>query len=286
MGAWRRFMTKKFVSGTIVGVVGGAAGYWFVTKSIEQRTVLNSFTTNYVPSPCARWDWNWDHRDPKSLVKPLKKVNDPEAQNDYNKALEQKKTRAVRHLILVRHGQYNMEGLTDSQRTLTALGRKQAAATGERLKDLGLPYDLIVRSTMTRAQETAKIMSNSLTQIDSINCSMLEEGSPIPPEPPVGHWRPEASQFFQDGARIESAFRKYFYRADPSQTSDSYTVIVCHANVIRYFVCRALQYPAEGWLRISLGHASITWVSISPDGRVSLRTLGDCGHMKKELLSR
>jgi len=45
-------------------------------------------------------------------------------------------------------------------------------------------------------------------------------------------------QFYQDGARIEAAFRKYFYRADRSQEKDSYEILVCHANVIRYFVCR------------------------------------------------
>uniref|UniRef100_A0A182Q424 Serine/threonine-protein phosphatase PGAM5, mitochondrial n=1 Tax=Anopheles farauti TaxID=69004 RepID=A0A182Q424_9DIPT len=285
MGVWSRFMSKKIVSGTMIGVVGGVTGYWFVSKTVERQTVENSFTTNYEPSACARWDWNWDHRDPKSLVKPLKKVDDPESQNDYNKAVEMKKGRAIRHLILVRHGQYNMDGLTDSQRTLTELGRRQAALSGERLKHLALPYDEIVRSTMTRAQETAEIIGKSLSHLKLVDCPLLEEGSPIPPEPPVGHWRPEAS-FFQDGARIESAFRKYFYRADPSQKSDSYTIIVCHANVIRYFVCRALQYPAEGWLRISLGHASLSWVSIYPDGRVSLRVLGDCGHMPKECLTR
>ncbi|XP_058130150.1 serine/threonine-protein phosphatase Pgam5, mitochondrial [Anopheles ziemanni] len=286
MGVWSRFMTKKFVSGTVVGVVGGAAGLWLVTKTIDRQTVFNSFTTNYEPSPCAQWDWNWDHRDPKSLVKPLKKVDDPEAQNAYNKAVELVKGRATRHLILVRHGQYNLDGATDAERTLTALGRKQATVSGKRLKALDLPYAEIVRSTMTRAQETAQIIGESLPHLKLIDCCLLEEGSPIPPEPPVGHWRPEASQFFQDGARIESAFRKYFYRADPAQKTDSYTIIVCHANVIRYFVCRALQYPAEGWLRISLGHASLTWVSIYADGRVSLRTLGDCGHMPKELLTR
>ncbi|XP_052891064.1 serine/threonine-protein phosphatase Pgam5, mitochondrial isoform X1 [Anopheles moucheti] len=286
MGVWSRFMSKKLVSGTVIGAIGGVSGYWFISKTSERRTVENSFTTNYEPSSCARWEWNWDHRDPKSLVKPLKKVDDPESQNDYNKAVELKKGRAIRHLILVRHGQYNLDGMTDSQRTLTELGRKQAALSGERLKHLALPYDEIVRSTMTRAQETAEIIGKSLMHLKLVNCPLLEEGSPIPPEPPVGHWRPEASQFFQDGARIESAFRKYFYRADPSQKSDSYTIIVCHANVIRYFVCRALQYPAEGWLRISLGHASLTWVSIYPDGRVSLRTLGDCGHMSKDCLTR
>ena len=45
-------------------------------------------------------------------------------------------------------------------------------------------------------------------------------------------------QFLTDGVRIEAAFRKYFHRAPPQQETDSYEVIVCHANVIRYFVCR------------------------------------------------
>ena len=45
-------------------------------------------------------------------------------------------------------------------------------------------------------------------------------------------------QFFVEGARIEAGFRKYFHRADPDQKEDSVEVIVCHANVIRYFVCR------------------------------------------------
>lgn len=45
-------------------------------------------------------------------------------------------------------------------------------------------------------------------------------------------------QYYEDGARIEAAFRKYFHRADPSQEKDTYELIVCHANVIRYFACR------------------------------------------------
>ena len=45
-------------------------------------------------------------------------------------------------------------------------------------------------------------------------------------------------QFFQDGPRIEAAFRKYFHRADAGQVGDSVEIYVCHGNVIRYFVCR------------------------------------------------
>lgn len=88
-----------------------------------------------------------------------------------------------------------------------------------------------------------------------------------------------------DGARIEAGFREHFHRAEVSQKNDSYTLLVCHANVIRYFVCRALQFPPEAWLRISLHHASITWISIYPSGRVILRLLGDCGHIPKQSLS-
>jgi len=48
---------------------------------------------------------------------------------------------------------------------------------------------------------------------------------------------------------------------------------------------RALQFPPEAWLRLSLNHASITWLYIRPDGRVGLRTLGDAGFMPPEKIS-
>nr|XP_019532781.1 serine/threonine-protein phosphatase Pgam5, mitochondrial-like isoform X2 [Aedes albopictus] len=283
MGSWLRM---RKVASMAVAAAGGAAGFWYVQRQYDERKVLASWTTSFEPSACAKWDFNWDHRDPKSLVKPVSDLSDPAAQNRFNEKLDKKRSRVVRHLILVRHGQYNMDGRSDLERYLTEKGRKQAAISGERLKDLGIEFDKIVRSTMTRAQETAKIMSASLpAELKLCDDSLLEEGAPVPPEPPVGHWRPEAS-FFEDGARIEAAFRKYFHRADADQKQDSYTLIVCHANVIRYFVCRALQLPPEAWLRISLGHASLTWVSILDDGRVTLRTLGETGHMPRDMLSR
>lgn len=52
-------------------------------------------------------------------------------------------------------------------------------------------------------------------------------------------------QYHEDGARIEAAFRRYIHRADPKQKEDSYEIIVCHANVIRYFVCRFVVAAAQ-----------------------------------------
>uniref|UniRef100_A0A915KZ39 Serine/threonine-protein phosphatase PGAM5, mitochondrial n=1 Tax=Romanomermis culicivorax TaxID=13658 RepID=A0A915KZ39_ROMCU len=96
----------------------------------------------------------------------------------------------------------------------------------------------------------------------------------------------KVNKCLKHGSRIEAAFRRYFYRANPDQINDSYDIIVCHANVIRYFVCRALQYPPESWLRMSLPHASITWIMIMGDGRVSLRCLGDSGHLSADMITR
>ena len=50
-------------------------------------------------------------------------------------------------------------------------------------------------------------------------------------------------------------------------------------------VVRVLQFPPEGWLRMSIGHCGITWVTIRPNGRVSLKCMGDTGHIAPENLS-
>jgi serine/threonine-protein phosphatase PGAM5 len=71
-------------------------------------------------------------------------------------------------------------------------GQKQADLTGRRLAELAFPYTSLVKSTMTRAIETAESICKHLPKdIPSESCPLLHEGAPVPPEPPVGHWRPE-----------------------------------------------------------------------------------------------
>lgn len=262
-------IAKGIGAATSAGIIGYAV--W-----TREGTVVNaSWTTNFEPS--VKWEHNWDRRDPESLVKPLKNTSSEKDTKNRENELEKQKPTATRHLLLIRHGQYNLEGKEDSERYLTKLGRKQADYCGKRLKEADIEYTKLISSTMTRAVETAGIIHKHFPQLTWEKDPNLCEGAPIPPEPPVGHWKPEQFQFFQDGARIETAFRKLFHRADAEQTKDSYEIVVCHANVIRYFVCRALQFPPEAWLRIGLDHASITWITIRPSGRVSIRRLGDSG---------
>lgn len=70
-------------------------------------------------------------------------------------------------------------------------GREQASITGQRLAELNHPYSKIINSSMTRARETADIVAVNFASLPRESCDLLREGAPIPPEPPVGDWKPE-----------------------------------------------------------------------------------------------
>lgn len=215
-----------------------------------------------------------------------------------------------RTLIFVRHGQYETAD-DDKGRVLTALGRQQAQNTGDRLALLCAPgaqlppLDDIVYSTMTRASETHDLIYKQLVNSPSSfspamqrhsktsqPCDLIREGAVCRPEPDT--WRgPTDKDYLADNARIEKAFKTYVHRSingSPDTDSDTdtdvddgassnSTLFVCHGNVIRYLVMRALQLPPEAWLRTSVANASITIVTIHASGRVSLQCLGDTGHL-------
>ena len=63
--------------------------------------------------PSSEWDFKWDRRHvPKEEVKA-------------DGTMQTARSKATRHLLLIRHGQYNLEGKTDEEKILTELGRKQ-----------------------------------------------------------------------------------------------------------------------------------------------------------------
>ncbi|KAG6934747.1 PGAM family member 5, mitochondrial serine/threonine protein phosphatase, partial [Chelydra serpentina] len=147
------------------------------------------------------WDSNWDRREPLALIN-LKKKNEETGEEELASRLDHCKAKATRHIFLIRHSQYNLDGRIDKDRTLTQLGREQAELTGRRLASLGLKFDTIIHSSMTRATETTDIISKHLPGVKKISTDLLREGAPIEPVPPISHWKPEAV-YYEDGARIE-----------------------------------------------------------------------------------
>ncbi len=68
---------------------------------------------------------------------------------------------------------------------------QQAEETGKRLKVLNHSYKRMIHSDMTRARETAEIIQKHLPDVPMEIDEILQEGAPIPPEPPIGNWRAE-----------------------------------------------------------------------------------------------
>ena len=172
----------KKISAIALGLSGGSV--YFYLNETKFKKASASWTTNFTPS--TEWDFNWDHRATTSIVKPLPNHVTSEQENTYNEKMDKHRSKAIRHIIMIRHGQYNLNGMSDSERYLTELGRQQAKLTGKRLVELKIPIDDAVISTMTRAQETGKIILDQLPQaqrksIAIKNDPLIEEGAPIAP---------------------------------------------------------------------------------------------------------
>lgn len=200
------------------------------------------------------------------------------------------KPTAKRVLLLVRHGQYDLAPRDRAAHVLTSLGHEQAASVAERLgrmrEEAPLPIVRLVHSDMVRAVQTAAAIGARLPDVPVELEPDLAEGRPCVPQPSRSARRWGAAQVAADGVRIERAFRRLVRRASESAVRDEYVVVVCHANVIRYFVCRALQLPPEAWLRMSLPHCSLTTLCVYPAGRVSMQGFGDAGHLAPRATSR
>lgn len=174
-------------------------------------------------------------------------------------------------------------------------------------------------SDMARAKETADLIAQYLPSVErSSPDPILNEGKPSHYIPGGKASKSDIAKTDEGHVRIEGAFQKYFYRQVFNETRDKpeiqpydtaipvedsqrvtigstelkeedskheFEIIVCHANVIRYFTCRALQLPPEAWLRLCTFNCSLTYFTIRPTGTVSIRSLGDCGHLPYEKIT-
>src|SRR6185436_1714139 len=83
-------------------------------------------------------------------------------------------------------------------------------------------------------------------------------------------------------AQLDRVFEKWF---KPGENGDRTDLFVCHGNVIRYLVTRALGVDSKAWLQMSIGHASITKIRVKADGTMQVIAVGDVGHLPPNLQS-
>lgn len=236
------------------------------------ETAVAPVTPPALSTVAAPWTWNtnWD------FLEGNKKYGD--------------NPRKYRLLVLVRHGQYEYAD-TDEERVLTPLGRQQAEKTGARLRKLldskKIPMDnvRVVHSTMTRAIETADLMWPFLSGATKKSSDLLREGPPSEFYPAHPSYSPSPYSLWSNGCRIEAGFRDNFHRPRSDTSEPMVDVLVCHGNVIRYYILRALQLPPQAWLCFTLNHASLTTIRISNSGSVAILGIGDSGHFEPKFIS-
>lgn len=212
---------------------------------------------------------------------------------------------AVRHLYLVRHAQREPVAGPDSFGPgLSLLGWKQAHLTARRLA--ALKIDAIYTSSLRRTMETARIIALEFSDIPIRPSPLLWECIPampdyavawhkahlnvdtstikVPPEitPWVGLWNDDTSEREIDEGfdQARQAWQKYFI---PARGKDRHDVIVCHGNILRYFVMRALLVPPEAWRNTDIYNCGISEIAVESDGRIMLISHNDSGHLPPEM---
>lgn len=185
--------------------------------------------------------------------------------------------KGLHYVYLIRHGYYDRDTTSEDDRThsaLNALGHRQARIVGARLAKLPVHFRSLVSSDFLRARETAAEMAK-LMHMPVQEDSLIHECTPTADRP---DWMKNhtAEEIALCDSNVNAAWRKYF---TPTPDADTHDVLVCHGNVIRWFVSKAISLDTTHWSRFDIGNCSITVIAVRPDGVARLVTYSDVGHI-------
>ena len=185
----------------------------------------------------------------------------------------------IHYLYLIRHGAYDHDASADDRRGngLNALGHLQARLLGDRLARLPVRLTSLVSSDFTRARETADEIGRVLGMTPERD-SLLHECTPTSERAELLRNRTREVVALCD-SNLAAAWAKY---ARPSPEADARDVLVCHGNVIRWFVSRALGSDTGRWAAMEIANASLTVIAVRADGSTRLVLFSDVGHLPVE----
>jgi serine/threonine-protein phosphatase PGAM5 len=188
---------------------------------------------------------------------------------------------AARTIVLVRHGNYVDDPSADARLGpgLSPIGVAQAHLAGARLAAMPMRFDAMYASPMQRARDTAAVIGVAFPRRRFSVVDDLAECTP-PTRRNETMKEEKPADLAACKARLDRVFETYF---KPAQGGERAELFVCHGNVIRYLVTRALGVDTAAWLEMSVGHASITTIRVEADGRFKVIAVGDVGHIPPNL---
>ena len=189
----------------------------------------------------------------------------------------------ARTIILVRHGEYDADPSADPKLgpALSALGVAQAHLVGARLAALPGGIGGLHVSPMQRARGTAATIGQALARSEFDVIEDLAECTP-PTRRAAAMADEKPADLAACQAQLDRVFARWF---KPTEAGERTELFVCHGNVIRYLVTRAMGVDSMAWLEMSVGHASITKVRVKPDGSMQVLAVGDVGHIPPNMQS-
>jgi len=185
--------------------------------------------------------------------------------------------RGVHFLYLIRHGIYDPDTTVSDDRVgngLNALGHEQAKLTGACLAQLPIKLHSLVSSDFTRALQTADDSGAAIGMAPTRD-SLLEECTP-PADRADFMSNHSTADMARCDARLQAAWTRYF-TATPD--ADQHDVLVCHGNVIRWMVAKALGLDSTRWTHMDIANCSLTIIGIRSDGSARLVMFSDVGHI-------
>lgn len=188
---------------------------------------------------------------------------------------------AARDILLVRHGHYLPDPTADEKLGpgISVLGVAQARLVGGRLAGLPGAFDALYVSPLQRARDTAAVIGEEFPRRRFKVVDDLAECTPPTRREEITADVPK-EDLDACKAQLDRLFERYFR---PAKRGGRNEVFVCHGNVIRYLVTRALGVDGLAWLEMSVGHASISHIRVEADGTFKVIAVGDVGHMPPNL---
>lgn len=182
----------------------------------------------------------------------------------------------VRTLWLIRHGEYEHGVDTPDEGALVALGRQQARLLAARLDGYPVEFTSLQSSSMTRARGTAAILAPHFPQLEHVAHADIRECTPTTTRQDImDDLDPGEAKACEEA--LEQAWARLFVPAGAG--GDEHDIVVCHGNVIRWFMARAVQNQEIHWLNASIANCSITLIQVRADGSTKLISFADSGHL-------
>jgi serine/threonine-protein phosphatase PGAM5 len=174
-------------------------------------------------------------------------------------------------VFLIRHGDYDYRDTAPEThgQGLTETGTKQADATADWFEGVAHKVDLILSSDYRRAAQTAEIIGAKYPAVSHQTSTDLRES--------IDAYSRDLPQAFQAAS---TAYKRIFVTPGASAQS---TVVVCHANLIRYFLSRLQRWSRQRWEEAVIGNCSVSAVELADGRRPAVQYVASEEHLPPHL---